>query len=118
MSNARERLPELKARQYERLNWRTMIAPTAALTLAHVTTMDRYFRRFVQADDSKCICCGTEQGGFASAILGTGFTWGLAHGEGRCNTCGYPARALHYDVGPIKRAEMILQYHPDDLVPS
>lgn len=30
-----------------------------------------------------------------SGLLGT-FQWGIAHGEGRCANCGWPARAYHY----------------------
>jgi hypothetical protein len=50
------------------------------------------------------------------------FTWAIAHGEGYCNNlvdgkrCCYPARAYHYDVGPIKRLVLILQYHPSGLL--
>lgn len=49
--------------------------------------------------------------------LGT-FQWGLAHGEGACSKCGWPARAYHSPQhegeslfsSPI---QFILQYHPD-----
>jgi hypothetical protein len=46
------------------------------------------------------------------------FQWGLAHGEGNCCKCGWPARAYHrpeYDGEEIfdRALQRILQYHPD-----
>ncbi len=79
--------------------------------------IDEYLRPFVAPEeDGGCIMCGSPQGGFFGS-----FVWGLAHGEGRCSRCGYPARALHYiklddsaEPGELK-APVILQYHPDEL---
>lgn len=102
-----ERLTELSA--LPRFNWRDMIRAEGELTEAHVTAMDEYFSKFAVMTDGKCVNCDRVQGGLLSALLG-GFTWGIAHGEGHC-VCGYPARAIHYDVGPIRRLEAILQYH-------
>jgi len=61
-----------------------------------------------------CLKCGESLDGF---LIGT-FEWGLAHGEGHCSKCGWPARAYHFIkhngedlfTGPLRR---ILQYHPD-----
>jgi len=36
---------------------------------------------------------------------------GHRYGEGSCRECGYPARAYHRNVGPIKFLQVILQYH-------
>jgi len=41
-------------------------------------------------EDNRC-SCGSELTGFFGS-----FSWGLAHGEGSCTTCGRPARAVHY----------------------
>lgn len=81
----------------------------------HEAALDAYFVRFAPPNDGKCLNCGDVQGGLMAQLTGTGFAWGIAHGEGYCRTCRYPGRALHYDVGPIKRLGAILQYHPDFL---
>lgn len=63
-----------------------------------------------------CLKCGETLDG----ILGT-FQWGLAHGEGTCSKCGWPARAYHRpkDNGGEEMfnqvLEMILQYHPENV---
>jgi len=59
-----------------------------------------------------CLNCGERLDGF----LGT-FTWGIAHGEGKCSKCGWPCRAYHNPKdaeGDIfdRRLQIILQYHP------
>lgn len=107
-------LDTLKASGIARLDWRDLLTLTGELTDEETAAMDKYFSRFVKSDKGKCISCELVQGGLISALLG-GFRWGLAHGEGRCSRCGWPGRALHYDVGPIKRLEIILQYHPDEV---
>ncbi len=85
----------------------------------HLAALDEYLSHFVAPGDGKCISCGEPQGGFAAGLMGTGFTWGLAHGEGHCGTCGYPARAYHEiktdDDKPIRLSGLVLQYHPDEL---
>lgn len=58
-----------------------------------------------------CMQCGAEQDGF----LGY-FVWGLAHGEGKCGKCNWPARMYHYmemPDGEKGRIVVLLQYHPD-----
>jgi len=59
-----------------------------------------------------CLACQQEMG----------FSWDLAHGEGRCK-CGWPARALHYfetknehdDGIQTRRVIAILQWHPENV---
>lgn len=113
-------LATLRAANLPRLDWRDLFTPDSIaeveLSPDHAAELDRYFRTFIMLKpDGGCVACNTVQGGFAAAILGGGFTWGLVHGEGRCGTCGYPARAVHYKVGPIERLTVILQYHPDEV---
>lgn len=59
-----------------------------------------------------CLKCESLQEGF----LGR-FEWAIAHGEGRCGKCGWPARRYHYLTIPGTTKEgrliLILQYHPD-----
>jgi len=78
--------------------------------------LDEYFRHFVPPGN--CIKCGAQQGreGIADRLMGRAkFRFGEKHGEGKCITggCDWPARAIHYNVGPIQKLELILQYHPD-----
>lgn len=81
------------------------------LTLADAVAMNRYLWAFVSPSETRCPGCLKPWGG----ILGT-FTYSLTHGEGRCSACGYPARADHYDFGPVKSLRrFILAYHPDGL---
>jgi hypothetical protein len=44
--------------------------------------------------------------------MGATFTWGLAHGEGHCSSCGYPTRMYHRRVEGV--STFPLQYHPDE----
>jgi hypothetical protein len=114
----------------KRLDWRTLFKPTKDMPAEQTAALDKYFECFAQppfevaADgkneigDCPCLKCGKPLLGLTSFILGGGFTWGLAHGEGFCAECRWPARAYHF----IKDAEgkdlitirnVILQYHPD-----
>ena len=114
-----ERLSELST--MPRLNWREMFTVKEELSEADAAAMDAYFSRFVmpesgELETTKCIGCGSVLcGGIMSVLLGATFTYGLAHGEGFCNKCKWPARSHHYDVGPIKRFVAVLQYHPSGL---
>lgn len=84
--------------------------------------LDVYYHHFTDLVDRKCIGCGSTLVGkdlVDSYIVGATFEWGLAHGEGHCVECGYPARALHYvkfdnDEGELKFSR-VLQYHPSEL---
>lgn len=80
--------------------------------------LDAYFIHFV--DPGSCIKCGHQQGvdrgNVVEVLMGKGrFRFGIQNGEGTCTTggCGWPARAIHRNVGPIQSLELILQYHPD-----
>lgn len=74
--------------------------------------LDAYMAGFLPpATDWKCIGCDTKLTG----IFGS-FTFGLAHGEGHCASCGYPTRLFHrFAEGPVQFFKMPLQYHPADL---
>lgn len=81
-----------------------------------IRAINEYLKKFVRLENSKlgnkCILCGSYLGG----LLGT-FEWGLAHGEGHCRACGYPARAKHvikFKLGELA-VNQILQYHPREL---
>lgn len=83
-----------------------------------IKTINEYLKDFIPNDN--CINCEKALGG----IFGT-FDWGLAHGEGFCSNCGYPARGKHYiklkklvvDGKEENRLTLpfILQYHPNTL---
>lgn len=92
-------------------------APDRAEAEVLLKTIADYLSQFVPPK-SECICCGSRLCGkdMVDAFLsGASFTWGLAHGEGHCRECGYPARA-HHRIGEILTVNnFILQYHPDTL---
>lgn len=110
-------LAELQAADLPRADWRDFLKGEG-LTPEHEAAFDAYFKQFLPP--GVCVMCGAQQGGDVLAgILGTAkFQWAIAHGEGFCNAdgCHYPGRAYHYDVGPIKKMNLILQYHPSELV--
>lgn len=116
-------LHDLQHAHLPRLDWRDIFTVKGELDPAEVHALEAYFSRFLHpakapAKAGACVRCGEVQGGSLIDALFSGgarFTWGLAHGEGFCEVCKYPGRALHYDVGPIKALRIILQYHPDDL---
>ena len=115
--NVKNELQRLKDANLPRLNWRDVLSVKGAdpLPVGDELALQGYFSRFVKP--GPCICCGAQQGAkdILDGLLNARFTWGIAHGEGFCSNCTWPARAYHFDVGPIKRFEMILQYHPDEL---
>ena len=115
---AHEELPRLQAARLRRMTWRDLADlkewPPPDEVIDQLEALDLYLRRFTPMTDGKCICCGAEQAGILAGMLGTGFSWGIAHGEGAC-ACGYPGRALHYNVGPLTRLNYVMQYHPDNL---
>ncbi len=87
-----DRLREKKAQLYEAIN--------------------RYVERFAATENSQCVC-GMPLGG----LLGM-FTYGIRHGEGRCDACRHPARANHYIElegfeEPVLSWTQPLPYHPD-----
>ena len=111
---------QLKEDHLPHCDWRTFLKFTGPdgtePTKAEIDALDHHFQHFVPP--GPCIKCGHQQGvdNVLDAYLGKGrFKYGIRHGEGQCSTggCGWPARALHYDIGPIKKLELILQFHPD-----
>ena len=106
-------LDDLKAEHLPRCDWRTLLR-AENLSPEDETALDAHFKHFLPP--GKCCMCGAQQGGDAiSSALGLAkFTWGIQHGEGFCYFCKWPARAYHYDIGPIKKLVIILQYHPEE----
>jgi hypothetical protein len=122
MDMARKRkhidLVALQATNLPRLDWRDLVSrgtlDGSGITDDHHQSLDERFSVFVAprydgtgelVDD--CIGCGASW---------YGFTWGMAHGEGHCHACGYPARGYHYDIAGVdRRLDAVLQYHPDEL---
>lgn len=118
-------------KEVQKMDWRTLIDATPETPPDIIEAFDKYFDGFAQPDikmvdgkkhlgDLPCLKCDEPlAGGLTSFLLGKGgFEWGLAHGEGHCKNCGWPARAYHF----IKDADgkdlmtlrnVILQYHPD-----
>ncbi len=66
-----------------------------------------------------CLHCGAPLTGmFAGLLSRGGFTWGLAHGEGHCAACHWPARAYHSAKNKdgselFTLRPFVLQYLPD-----
>lgn len=82
---------------------------------AFIKKMNKYLEDFLPPNEKlECINCGEVLVGYFGA-----FEWGLAHGEGHCKNCSYPARGYHYtkniDSKRKGRLELILQYHPSVL---
>lgn len=81
--------------------------------------IDKQFAPFIPPQ-KECLGCGSILAGdsLVDAFLRATFTYGLAHGEGFCGNCGYPARANHYapEGGAGLTFVRVLQYHPDELV--
>lgn len=112
---------QLKDAHLPHCDWREFLKFTSTsdipfLPQKDADVLDEYFRHFVPS--GPCIKCGHQQGvaNVMDVLIGKGrFRYGIQHGVGTCSTggCGWPARALHYDIGPIKKLEMILQFHPD-----
>jgi hypothetical protein len=112
---------QLKELHLPFFNWRDLFHFTPSsdmpfLPQKDADALDSYFQHFVPP--GPCIKCGAQQGtgGLLDRVFARSrFRYGLKHGEGQCTTggCGWPARALHYNIGPVKELEMILQYHPD-----
>ncbi len=86
---------------------------------ALIALLDAYFSVFTEMKEGNlCINCGMPQGAKDIAhafLLGAGFRWGLAHGEGYCSGCGYPARAHHFVGDWFTLRGLILQYHPSQI---
>ena len=108
---------DLKLAKLPHCDWREFLKYSGQEPMPQkdIDAMDHYFSHFVPP--GKCIKCGCQQGGtdLQGALGIARFKWGIRNGEGNCSTggCGWPARAIHRNVGPIQILEMILQYHPD-----
>lgn len=116
-----------------RLDWRTILTATDDTPKDVIAALDAYFEAFAAPDmgtgeDGKptilavpCPGCGENlTPGLVGSLMGKPqFVWGIAHGEGRCSGCGWPARAHHF-VKPVDGGEdlltlynVVLAYHPD-----
>ena len=109
------------------LDWRTMMSADADAPKTLTDALDAYFEPFAQPERSEaagenpmlCLKCREPLTGMFASMFGKGgFEWGMAHGEGRCRCCGWPARAMHYvkdDSGKevLTLRNFVLQYHPD-----
>lgn len=109
-----------------RLDWHTLIDAAEGTPPETLKALDAYFEAFAQpifqdGDKTKnmvCIECDKPLDGLMAVFLGSGFTWGITHGEGHCSACKWPARGHHFikdaggkDVATIRN--FVLQYHPD-----
>jgi hypothetical protein len=112
-------------------NWRDVINAKEDTPPKTIEALDKHFSVYAappmtKGEDGKthigdipCLKCGDIQnGGLIGAVLGTGFEWGLVHGEGHCRNCHWPATMYHFvkdsngeDV--ITITGFLLQYHPD-----
>lgn len=122
-----EKLDELHAKALPRVTHADLLTVTKGeFTSEDKYALDTYLSKFVKPqtnDAGKHTCVGCDhviRGGIEGFMLGGApdsctMEWGLAHGECFCSNCGWPARAYHFDVGPIKRMEIVLQYHPDGI---
>lgn len=124
-------------KQVARMDWRTVIKAEADTGQDAIDSLDKYFSVFAQPpgapnDDGRfvvekghpCLKCGEKlNDGWVNLMGGSGggFKWGLAHGEGFCGMCHWPARAYHF----VKDANgetlmtirnIVLQYHPDFVI--
>jgi hypothetical protein len=114
----------------EKMNWRTVIDAQPETPQSTIDALDKYFEAFAQVSltekdgkkilgEQPCIKCDEPLNGMMAMMFGKGgFTWGIAHGEGHCKNCGWPARAYHFikdsdgkDLMTLRN--VILQYHPD-----
>lgn len=90
------------------------ITPDAPEPLRRLVT--GHFAQFLRPEPHpagrsvQCVCGASLTG----VLVGT-FRWGLAHGEGRCADCGWPARAYHYlndAEGKVLSLTAVLLYVP------
>lgn len=111
-------------------DWRTVMSAKDDSPGDMAGALDKYFACFAQPPltekdgkphlgDHPCLKCDEPLTGMVAMMLGKGgFTWGIAHGEGFCRNCRWPARAYHFikyedgrDLATLRN--FILQYHPD-----
>lgn len=113
------RLAELKDEKLDHLRATDMLSAGDAgdpeMQAKLMAIAEEYFKKFVrwrEGKKGKCINCNYQLTG---QLFGGAFEWGLAHGEGHCGVCGYPARAIHRIEGVGTLSNYVLQYHPDGL---
>lgn len=88
--------------------------------------LEKYFQPFAVPvknieGDQVCIGCGEHFGGLMANLgFGVAIEWGMVHGEGTCNKCGWPYRGMHYikdrhgkELANIRN--LFLAYHPDNV---
>lgn len=112
----------------DKFDWRTCIKANAETPQNVLIALDKYFEPFAQPkmagntviDGNPCLKCGGKLNpDLISSFIGLeGFTWGIAHGEGHCIQCQWPARSYHFikdengeELMTIRN--FIIQYHPD-----
>jgi hypothetical protein len=112
-----ERIAELQAQNLPHLQAVDMLTADPSghpeIQAQLMAAAETYFHQFVkEPKKGRCVNCDHQLTGH---IFGGTFTWGLAHGEGYCGLCKYPARAIHVikDLGTL--SHFVLQYHPDGL---
>ena len=111
-------LAPIKARNLPRLKWGDILKSDEPLSAEDEKALSDYFSAFTLLEGNACPGCGEKlTGSLLESFIGSAtFTWGICHGEGFCSKCRYPARGLHYNVGPIEQLALVLPYHPDDLI--
>lgn len=84
--------------------------------------IEAYLKMFLAPGEPHKMCVGCETlliGKNIIESLGSTFEWGIAHGEGHCAKCGYPARGIHRVKLDDKDGELVinqvLQYAPEGL---
>lgn len=115
----------------ERLDWRLLIGAGADTPQRIIDALDKHFGQYAKpagtmddagrfhfAEGQPCLSCGKALTGLAAFMAGGGFEWGLAHGEGHCAACRWPATCYHFvkdadGKGVLTLQNVILQYHPD-----
>jgi hypothetical protein len=115
------------AYQAVQCTWQSLFSPNEGATPPPelLEDIDAYLEPFAAPIliDGKNMCphCGHPfNGSLADTLLGRGgFEWGLAHGEGHCGCCRWPARLYHF-IKDRHGAELmtfrhlVLAYLPDD----
>ena len=96
---------------------------------AFIADADAYLKNFAATvmDGERgtvCFHCGEALTGMMATFLakGGGFQWGIAHGEGFCGNCHWPARGHHFAKRPdgsdlFTLRNFVLSYHPDCVKP-
>lgn len=102
--------------------------PKEDATPEFIADCEAYFSQFVRPvhrdnkpeNEMVCFHCGEPLTGMMAFMMarGGGFQWGIAHGEGFCGNCRWPARAYHFakkadgtDLFTVRN--LVLQYHPE-----